>query len=142
METHEKHNIRVGTMLSDGKNKIYRVTHFIYSEGLTYKYGKPVEDNVVHVDVYDANNLKEPISHLDFVHLNFLEPVPIKKKYLDALGFKNSELNGRSVYRLNNAYFESLSPVNDFYTIRSILTDEPFSVQYVHQVQIIAAGKV
>lgn len=141
MQAHEKHNIRVGTMLSDGGNNIYRVTFFIYSEGITHKYGAPVEDNVVHVDVYNVKNLKEPIGRKNFVHLNFVEPVPIKKEYLDILGFKASELDGRNVYRFNDVYFESLEPVNGVYTIRRISNNEPFAVQYVHQVQIIAANE-
>ena len=141
MQAQEKNNIRVGTMLSDGRDRIYRVTSFIFSEGITYKYGSPVEDNVVHVDVYNVNNLKEPIAHKDFVHLNFVEPVPIKKEYLDILGFKYSELNRRIIYCFKDAYFESLVPVNGIFTLRRVRNNEPFAVQYIHQVQILAANE-
>ncbi|MGG9972002.1 hypothetical protein ACQ33O_09440 [Ferruginibacter sp. SUN002] len=141
MQANEKNNIRIGTMLSDGADEIYRVTHFIFSEGITHKYGNPVEDNVVHVDVYNTNNLKEPIGHKNFVHLNFVEPVPISKEYLDILGFRTSKLNDHNVYRFNDAYFESLTPVNGFYTVKRVSNNEPFAVQYIHQVQIIAANE-
>ncbi|MFW2475987.1 MAG: hypothetical protein ACN4EP_03680 [Sediminibacterium sp.] len=140
MQSYEKNDIRVGSMLSDGVDKIYRVTFFIYSEGITHKYGSPVEDNVVHVDVYNPSDLQHPIDHKDFVHLNFVEPVPITKAYLDSLGFQDSELNDRIVYRLEDAYFESLNPVNNMFTVRRVSNNEPIAVQYVHQVQMIAAN--
>lgn len=141
MQANEKYSIRVGSMLSDGKDKVYQVTYFVFTEGITSKYGTPVEDNIVHVDIYDANNLEQPIEHKDFIHLNFVEPLPIKKEYLDKVGFKDSKLNGQKVYLCNDTYFESLTPAIGVYTIRRISNNEHFAVQYVHQVQIIAANE-
>lgn len=141
MQAHEKHNIRIGSMLSNGKDKIYRVTHFVFSTGITHKHGDPVEDNIVHVDVYEPDNLKERIGHIDFVHLNFVEPVPIKREYLEVLGFRASELNGQVVYRLNNIYFESQRAQNGFYLAKRVNTNESYPVQFVHEVQILAANE-
>ena len=75
MNAGHKNQIKVGGMFSDGNGLIYRVNHFVFSDVTTYQHGGvPVEDNIVHVDVYseDENGVLIHTANKDFVHIHFI----------------------------------------------------------------------
>ena len=146
MEAHERENIRVGTILMDANNTLCRVKWSIYADGYVYPDGTPeskVQDNVVHYDEMedDGNGGLQPVIERSFVHIMHLYGVPITEKLLRNIGFNNEDLNGVSVLKLNNAYFQNLvQSLSGHYTLRTTKGGTHL-VKFIHEVQLHAAPK-
>lgn len=139
MDKFEKKKIIIDSLFWDGVEEYYRVKWFCYTEGITYKYdGKPIEDNVVHVDIINPKNLNDILSEKAFLHIKFLEGIPITKPFLEQIGFTNIEENGNHYFCLGNAYFVNLDNNDGYYMVWNKSANRPESVQFIHEVQLIS----
>ncbi len=139
MQANKKHQIRVGSMLKNDVGQIVRVKHYIFSDLITYQFGNPIEDNVVHIDIYNAEDLETPVESKDFVNLNFVHPIPITEALLYKIGFRLTEMEGRTVLQCNNCVIPNLQSIAGVFTVINAKTNIPYGIEYVHEAQFLAA---
>jgi hypothetical protein len=133
----DKYGVNVGSLFSDGGDRILKVTWFIFSDLVQYKNGETLPVNEVHVDIYkeNENGELEIIGRENFINIKNIHPLQIKESYLKAIGFKEQDLNGTTVLQMNKLYFLNLNNFNGVFVMRNSQNDNFYPVTSMHEVQ-------
>jgi hypothetical protein len=132
-----KEEVAVGFLYHDGEKNILEVTWYIFSDLISYKLGKPIPMNEVHVNIYKETDkgILEKINEQTFLNIQYLYPLPVKENYLKFVGFNEDVIDNESVLRCGNIYFKkngAFKGVNLAYEINS---DNIYPVIGMHEAQ-------
>jgi hypothetical protein len=135
-----KDDVNVGFLYHDGQKKILEVTWYLFSDLTSYKLGKPIPMNEVHVNIYEETDkgTLEKIDEQTFLNIQYLYSLPVKENYLKFVGFEEDVINNESVLRCGNIYFKRNGAFKGVNLAYNINDDNVYPVIGMHEAQQLA----
>lgn len=136
MNDSQHDELMVGAWFWDGHTNYYKVTNY-NRHGLANTTSGERYIVEVDVDVYEANNLANPVERKRFRDMSDIHPLIITEALLTASGFvwlTHPTLG--YIFTFDNAYYTKMVSSLEYYTIYQHHNKVPSGVKYVHQAQL------